>query len=80
VNQTRQSDEDVIEAYRDAYRHALATIRTLKSIVTDLAETREPEDREMSYCLLCDVDRVHQDHDPSCPWRRAREWVKEAHQ
>lgn len=50
-----------------------------EQIVKDLAEGDLPLDPELGDCLLCDSVRGDawnlDDHQESCPWRRAKEWL-----
>lgn len=61
-------------------REALQMASDVVAIVRDLAEIGSPHDHEYGDCMLCEKlsrnDPVEpEDHDPTCPWRRAREWV-----
>jgi hypothetical protein len=45
------------------------------AIVAALAGCDEPFDSEQPYCVLCGFS--YGGHEPSCPWLRARDFVKE---
>lgn len=53
-----------------------------EQIVRDLAAQLPPRDSEWNGCLLCPEmtgeSETLTDHDPACPWRRARELYPDA--
>ena len=57
---------------------------TLEEIVRALAERGAPTTDPYGDCALCTGQEVTAgsdnlaDHDEDCPWRQAREWIKEA--
>lgn len=48
---------------------------TAEDIVRALAAQPAPEDRDYGNCLLCNMPQYDAGHEPTCPWRMAREWV-----
>jgi hypothetical protein len=60
----------------DEAAEALAALGDVERIVRDLAAGSVAIDEGYIYCTLCDGATVADpEHDPTCPWRRAVEWV-----
>ena len=48
-----------------------------RAIVVAIAAQDPPLDLELGYCMWCRTkgDAFYpKDHEPSCPWRQAKEW------
>lgn len=56
-------------------RHSAALEAIVRDLATGYVEAVQGHDDE-SYCTLCDGATDEQpEHEPTCPWRRAVEWV-----
>lgn len=71
---------DACEPCSRSFASSMAHYARLEAIVRDLAArnpNRYDDDGEYHGCMLCAavVPVKFADHDPSCPWRRASEWV-----
>jgi len=71
-------DPDVAAAFEDIERHRAEP----EAIVRALAAMAAPLDWEWNgLCVLCKSPRRDanepSDHEPECPWRRAKEWVND---
>jgi len=55
-------------------------LKQAAAIVRAVAAQNAPIDGELGFCYWCDNGKMDnwkpEDHDPDCPWRRAREWME----
>lgn len=50
-------------------------VPTAEDIVRALAAQPYPADRDYNNCLFCHLPDYDTDHEPTCPWLMAHEWV-----